>query len=89
MIGSAAVPSAITFPPRATISADADSPVPGAPLITVPASIVSVCPSFTKTNPSRIQTLSFVQVKLVAPIPSAPSATRKAALPVAASVASV
>ena len=54
IIGSVAVPLAIILPPLATISAAAFSPVPAAPFTIVPASIVKVCPLFTKTLPFRI-----------------------------------
>ena len=53
-IGLAAFPLAIILPPLAIIKADASAPVPGAPLITVPASIVKVTPSTTITLPFKV-----------------------------------
>ena len=47
IIGEAAVPSAIIFPPCAMINAVALAPVPTSPLTITPGSIVNVTPSTT------------------------------------------
>jgi len=54
IIGWLAVPCAIIFPPRATISAEAKEPLPSFPLIIVPACMVSVMPSGTTTFPFKV-----------------------------------
>ena len=67
IIGCVGVPTALILPPLATTKAEALAPVPGFPLITVPACMVNSCPEFTNTKPSNKYILSFVQV--VVPVP--------------------
>ena len=69
IIGSVGVPRAMMRPPRAITRADAFSPCPSLKRITAPGSMVSTCPSLTKTNPSIRMSLPFAQVTVPVPSP--------------------
>jgi len=68
-MGASLVPLARIFPPRATIKALAVAPWPLLKRTTVPGSILSVCPSFTNTKPSKSKFRSLVQVVVPVPLP--------------------
>ena len=62
IIGLSAVPLAINLPPLATAKKDAFVPVPPSAFKIVPAGMVNVAPSPTKTLPLIVHILSAVSV---------------------------